>query len=613
MATVSDIVSGTYTNSQKYAESAQKQLDGFTKALSAAIHKPPTVSYSWRTPPIGSVRTIPDLPVLPDIQFEQGNLADKPRGESESPPPEITVDPFTEQAPTLSFPSAPTMSFGSVPQVPPLVLPEFPDAPKLDSPASPRFLTINTPTFAGVSLPSGAGLDEIPQLDLVQPTPYQYIAGNEYASQLLEKLKAVLERRLNGGSGLLPEVEQALWDRARGREVGVAKGKLREHQRLAEASGFVLPSGALLAGLQQVRKEYYDGLSTLSREVSIQQAQLEQQNLKDTIAAGMQLEGQLIDYSYKLEQLTFEHAKSAADNAVQLYNSGVQAYQALLQAYQTRASVFKARIDGQLAAVEVFKAQVQAELAKAEVNKNLVAQYRAQIDANMSLVEIYKAMMGGAQVQIQAEQARMGAIGEQIRAFVARSNAEVAKMEGFKARVQGEAAKMEGFKAKATAMAARMSAQAEVGRVNVARWQAIQVAKSAEWEGYRASMDAEKTRLAALGQQSNALVDGFRASTAAAVAEAESELAKWVASGRQYEASIQGMLQTAKINGDAVLAANNARLDAAKAGTQVYAQLTSSAYGMLNVSAGISASSGTTVGYSYGGEVSGDVYPLPMA
>ena len=72
----------------------------------------------------------------------------------------------------------------------------------------------------------------------------------------------------------------------------------------------------------------------------------------------------------------------------------------------------------------------------------------------------------------------------------------------------------------------------------------------------------------------------------------------------------QCALQTARINNDATNAANAARLDAAKAGTQVYVQLTSSAYGMMHTSAGISGSESMSVGYSYGGDVSGTVSPV---
>lgn len=49
---------------------------------------------------------------------------------------------------------------------------------------------------------------------------------------------------------------------------------------------------------------------------------------------------------------------------------------------------------------------------------------------------------------------------------------------------------------------------------------------------------------------------------------------------------------------------NNARLEAAKVGAQVYAQLTASAYGMAHASAGISSSAGFGINYSYSNDTS---------
>lgn len=68
--------------------------------------------------------------------------------------------------------------------------------------------------------------------------------------------------------------------------------------------------------------------------------------------------------------------------------------------------------------------------------------------------------------------------------------------------------------------------------------------------------------------------------------------------------SLTGMLGMRKRTPEELRAA------AAKAGTQVYAQLVSSAYGMMHTSAGISGSATMSVGYSYGGDVSGTVSPV---
>lgn len=610
MASAADIVNQVYRTAEEYAQRAQTQLGAFTNTLNAAIYTPPTVSFKWETPAAPAIRAIPDAPELPEVKFEPSNLLARPAPFS-AQAPELGVNRFELDDLTIHIPDAPSLSYGTIPTIPTVRDVPTPDAPVVVMPDLPTYMEVGTVTFAGVNLREDwlDGLENRPTLELLEPTPYQYVAGEKYASALLDQLKAVISRRMQGGTGLAPAVEQAIWDRGRSRETNIALAKSRELQRMADGAGFPLPTGALVVGLQQVNKEYYDQLSTLSRDVSIKQAEMEQENLRQTIAEGMQLESKLIDYSYQLEQMAFESAKAAAQNAIELHNAAIQKFNGLLQGYQTYASVYKTIIDGQLAKVEVFKAQLQAEMSKAEINKLRVEQFKAEIEARMSTVEIFKAQVSAAQTLVEIEKAKISAAGEQVRGYVAQVNAETAKIEAFKAQVQGEATKADVYKAKAAAYASQVGAEAEVARAHIARYQALITAKNQEWSAYETSMRAEGLRLDSVARQSGAMLDGYRAETAAAMAEAQAQLAHWQAVVGQYSAGVQGALQAARINNDATISANNARLDAAKAGTQVYAQLTSSAYSMMNVNAGISGSASMSVGYSYGGEVSSTVPP----
>ena len=608
MASAAELVNQSFSNAQNYAATAQQALTGFTNALSASIYAPPTISVTWASLAAPTLPSLPSVPTMPTIAF----AAPTAPGEWALAEPVITVDDFTELSPTLNLPNAPTVTYGTAPSVPSVANVAVPDAPTLAAVSVPTYLGLSTPTFAGVDLHTDylTKLDNIPTLDLVAPTPYSYARGPEYASGLLATLKAVLTERMAGGTGLPAAVEQAIWDRARSRETQTALANEAEVMRASEAMGFQLPSGVLAAQLREAQQNYYDKLSGLSRDVAIKQAELEQENLKQTITQGMQLEGQLIDYSLKLEQMTFEAAKTAADNAVQIYNAQVEQFKALLSAYNTYAVAYKTIMDAELSKVEVYKAELQAEQTKADVNNSLVQQYKAQIEAGLAYVEIYKAQVGAANTLIQLEQAKIGAAGEQIRAYVAQVNAETSKVEAYKAGVQAEATKVEVYRVKAQAFSAKTGAQAEKARAEISRYTALAQAKEAQWRGYTAQVEAERSRIAALGTQSTALLEGYKAGAAAVETEAGMHTKVWESQMRQYEASQNIAVQAAKINGDFTIQTNNARLDAAKAGTQVYAQLTSSAYGMMHTSAGISGSASTSVGYSYGGDVNVAVDPV---
>ena len=609
MASAAELVNAKFDQAKAYADSATSALTGFTDALNASIGAPPTpFSPQWTPPTPPSAITPPPAPTLPGITVTTPNTP----GAFTEGKPVIVVTDFTDEEPNLNLPPAPTVIYGLAPIVPDVSDVNMPNEPEMADVALPTFLSLSTPTFGGVDLHYDylSKLEDIPTLELVQPTPYHYARGPAYASALLDNLKAVLNERIKGGTGLNPAVEQAIWDRARSRETQTALANEAEVMRQSEALGFQLPSGVLAAQLREAQQAYYDKLSGFSRDVAIKQAELEQENLKQTIAQGMQLEGQLIDYSLKLEQMTFEAAKTAAENAIQIYNGQVEKFKALLAAYDTYAAAYKTIMDAELSKVEVYKAQMQGEQAKAEVNNSLVQRYKAQIEAGMSRVEVYKAQVGAANTRVQLEQTKLSAVGEQIKAYVAQVNAETAKVEAYKAGVQAETAKVEIYSAKAQAYGIKTNAQAEKARAEISRFNALAQAKEAEWRGFEAQVRAEASRLDAIASHSGALTANYKAHAEVLQASASLQERAWEASAKQYEAGQNYAMQAAKMNGDWQMQASEARRDVAKAGTQVYAQLVASSYGMVNASAGISGNASMSVGYSYGGDVSGTVSPV---
>ena len=608
MTAASEVVDA-FDRSEEYAAAATTQVQYFLTELNNSIYSPPTVSVTWNSIAPPSLDALPDVPTMPTIAFN--TPAGQPT-ELSLAEPTITIDDFTEVPPVLDLPAAPVVSYGAAPTVPAPAAVAVPSAPVIVSPDAPTYLTISTPTMATIDLhPEWLDyLDTLPTLDLLQPTPFSYSPGPEYASSLLTSLKATLLARMSGGTGLAPTVEQAIWDRARSRETTTALANEAEINRAAEALGYQLPAGVLVDQLRGAQQDYYNKLSSLSRDIAIKQADLEQENLKTAIQQGMELEGRLIDYAYKMEQLAYETAKQYADNAVQIYNAGVDGYKALLSGYQMYAAAYDTIIKGELAKVEVFKGQLQAEQTKAQANQSLVEQYKAEIQAGLSLVEIFKAQVSAAQTLVEIEKVKIESAGEQVKAYVAVINGETAKVEAYKAQVQAQTTLTAAYESTARAFSAKVGAQAEKAKAELSRYTALYQAKSSEWDGYKAKVQTESERIRALGLQSSTLLDGYKAGAAAIEAEAGMHTKVWETQIKDYEAGQQIVLQSAKINNDAAIQTNNARLDAAKTGAQVYAQLTASAYGMTHASASISSSGGQSVSYSYSNDTTAAVPPV---
>ena len=176
------------------------------------------------------------------------------------------------------------------------------------------------------------------------------------------------------------------------------------------------------------------------------------------------------------------------------------------------------------------------------------------------------------------------------RARTGGTNAETAKVELHKASIQAEGLKQDAYKSQVQAFSAKVSAQAEAARVAIAQTQAKLSAKEMEWNAWKARLSAEVAKMDAAAKQSAILVDGYRVSAYAVEAKANSFMRRWEAEVKQYDAITNISLQTAKLNTDAAIQTNNARLDAAKIGLATAAQRTASAWSMVSASAQISGS-----------------------
>ena len=592
------IVNDKYAKSVEMANTAAQRASAATQAFANAIYSPPQISVQWQTLAAPNLPQIPNAPSLPSLNF---NVPHGEPGALNASLGNVQIDDFNIAAPTLNFGNMPALNIGTAPTLPNINDVAIPDAPNVVLPDAPQFLQLQTHSFGGVDLHEGwlDKLDEIPVLSVLQPERFNYSPGARYASQLMDNLKAVLNARIQGGTGILPAVEQQIWDRARDRETQIALAREQEVLRGAEALGFPLPSGVLAAQLQDARREYHDKLSGLSRDIAIKQAELEQANLKDSIQQALALESTLLEDCYKLEMLAFEAAKTAADIALSAFNGALEKFKALLAGYQAYAAAYDTLIKAELSKVEVFKAMLSAEQLKADINKSLVDRYKAEIDGRMAAVEIYKARVGAAQTLVDIEKARIEAGGERVKAFVATVNAETAKAELYKIRVTAETAKVDAVEAVARAYGAKVSAQSEKARVEVSKYQALIAAKGLEWDGWKARLQAESARIDASARASSIAADAYRAGAAAAEAQAGAFMRRWEADIRQYQAGKELVFNVAKANADAMIHAKDAKMEANKIALTTSAQQVASAWSAVSATASVGASVSETHSYTY--------------
>jgi NifU-like protein involved in Fe-S cluster formation len=508
----------------------------------------------------------------------------------------LLPEPFDASPPVLAFGAPPAESFGLAPDAPGISLVFDDPTLSVALPAPPSMLSLNVRPFDGISLPA-APLDA-PQLDLAAPAIREYTPGAQYASSLLSAVQAELERRITqGGTGLNPAVENAIWDRGREREARTMRDQLQELDRF-ESLGYALPPGVWLDARLKIATENAAANMGVSREIMIKQAELELEGVRDALNIAQQVEATATQYANQVEQRAFEASRYATEAGISIYNARVQAYTAFLDAYKTKVAIYEAQVRAELSRVDAYRAEVQAEQAKADINRALVEEFKVKTEAALSAIEVYKAEIAGIQTKAQIEKLKIETFGEQVRAYSARVNAYTAGVEAFKATVSAETAKQDAFRSAVQAYGIRVDAGAKVIDARIAEYSARVQAKDAEWRAYTARAQAESERVRAIASKNDAVARMYQAEAGANNGFNEVLGRQWTATTQAAINSANISLEQAKANAELFTTQRSLVMDAAKVGATVSAQLGAAALSANNYSTSFSTSRSLSDGRS---------------
>lgn len=609
-------VTAQFATANFYASAANAQAQEFITALNTTVSNlsVPNLDMDLAWPAAPSVGADPTLSFdIPGMSF--------PSDDSGVPPTAPTISIDSSGAP--SSPSLPeyTYTSGSEPARPvdpgELAVVTMPDGlSDWTPPTAPTMMSVAIHPFDGVNS-FGDWVDRLSvmpaDLSLAAPTPFSFVPNDRYTSALLQATAAQISARMEGGTGLAPAVEQAIWDRARSREDIVVQNNLDDVVRNTEARGFALPPGAMHAQLREAQKLGYAKVSELSRDIAMKQAELEQTNAKHAIELGVSLEGKLIDYANNIEQRTFEAARAAASNAVEIYNALVVQYRTMLEKYSTYASVYRSLIEGERARVDAYKAEVDVERTKVDVNKALIDQQRAQIEVRNAEVELYKAELQGVQTLLSVDKLKIEAFGERVKAYSASLNAETVKVEVFKALQLSNQVKAEVHKTSVEAWAERVKAEGELAKNRADIYDSQVRGFLSRTQRYATAVTAEAEKVRAGVSIAGIQVEAGKALLQQNLSNNQLQVENYRALISLYEANKSLAVQKAKVLSDNYFALKNLVAEASKVAAQVNAQLAASAYGTIQANAGIqssdSMSSTHSINYGYQGATSSDVTP----
>lgn len=511
-----------------------------------------------------------------------------------------TVPTLDATAPTINLPPLPGEFEGTAPSdTPALSEYVFPDGVEYSLPSVPTFEELNIPTAPTLTIPDFELDLPTPPIDLVPPGLIFNFKEQAYTSNLMDALTAeLLDRIQNGGTGLHPDIEQAIWDRARNREDQNAIRSENQINIEQAAKGFTRPSGAHLAALDELAQATQNKNADLSREIAIKQAELEQENIKFALQTSLALEQSWMQLHNQVQQRSFEVEKYIQQVAISLYEAAIKRYEVELEIYKTYAAAFESRVRAELAKAEIFKTELDGQRLIGELNLQKVELYKAQLAGINTAVDVYRAELDAVKTQVEADGLQIQNFKALVDAYSASVQAKAAEYEMYASAVKGEMAKTEIYDSQVKAYVSRVEAYSKTADI-----ESIKVRASLDTEGYRLKeylgrLEAIVQNVQAQSAVATAQLDAFRAEAIAYETELKGETARLDGEVKVYDLEIQRarydaeiQLKNAEINIENAKNALSIILEALKSGASVGSSLAAASLSAMNIGANISGSS----------------------
>lgn len=518
-----------------------------------------------------------------------------------------TIPTFTEASPTINLPSTPAPLDVSDPGDAPTVQSEFdfPDAVSVTLPTVPTLEELSLPTAPVIDLPSfELDIPVIPST-LTPPGLIFEFTEEEYSSSLMSSLTAeLLDRIQNGGTGLSPTIEQAIWDRARNREDQNAIRSENQIKVEQASQGFSRPQGAHFAALDQLAQETQNKNADLSREIAIKQADLEQRNIEFAMQTALSLEQSWLQYHNQVQQRAFDSEKFVQEAALALYEADIKKFGLQLEVYKTYSQAFESRVKAELAKAEIFRTELEAQKLIGDINEQKVKLYEAQLSGIRTSVDVYIAQVGAIKTQIEAESLKIQNFKSLVDVFATQVAAKKSEYDMYTSAVNGEMAKIQIYDSKVKAFVSRVDAYSKQVDTESKRIDSDIQVEGLRLKDYLARLEAAVQQSKAQATLSSAKVDAFRGEADMYRAQVGAESSRVDAESKVYDLQIQKAryaaeveLKNAEVNLENAKNSVSLILESLKSGAQVGSSLASSSLSAMSIGASISGSSSDVHSY----------------
>lgn len=554
------------SQAQGYAATTVTAADAALQAGINAVQQVGHTVFSYDGVPLPAPPVVPDAleaPTLEDINLELPAEPDDELLFQDISPIELGTQPvLTAIAPTLDLPNKPSQNpeFSATlpaintnltfPEPPSILMNPLVDAPIItdrDEPVKPQTLLPSFTALAPTDLPvAPTDLQGSFQDAYNSAAPGTITMLDGYVDAMLAKfnpryheqmgrIETQLATYLNGGTGMDPDEENAIYERSRGKHSAEALRVSDTAWTETADRGFTLPGGAILSAVQAARQGAADLNAAAAREIVVLKMEQEQKNLQFAVTTSASLRTTLLNsaLSYHQNLITIngqalDYAKNILAAIIEVYNTSVKAFTVRLDLYRAEAAVFETRLKSALAGIELYKVEIQALEALANVDRAKVEVYKARIDALMVYAKVYEAQIEAVQGRASLEKMKIEVFQAQVQGFTATVQGKNAEWLGYKASIEGEqaVANMYGEQVKVFGIQTDAWRTGILGRAEVAKAQAL--TNGARAENFKAIMSGYNTVVEARGSVARTRLEnqrqrviGFQAASQAQVANAQ--------------------------------------------------------------------------------------------
>ena len=611
MALTVDLVEQRFDDAQAYADDALANVETYMSTLEALLNgleQPSTDSLDEVVFPSQAALNYGAIPSFNEL------LEDFPTFDNLSLVPVVldVVPAVTSsiELKTFNFDSdyisKPSIDYPTVPSEPTLSSIVLPSKPELTFPT--------VPTLDDFIIPAVPIID-IAQFNVVEPTFEQLNTPTEfnfsegaYNSDIRVALfNKILNDIINGGTGLNATVEQDIYDRYLARQINENDRLYQEIQNQFNATGFSLPSGAYANRLLQISSEISVKNDNASRDITINQAELEQKNIQFSVQQAVIIEQMLITFFQEQQNRILQSQQLLATNAVEIYNVLVTKQNLLIEKYKADAEVFQTKVQAELTSIEAYKAQVEGIKTASEIQESRVRLYTAQIAAQELFMNIYQVEMESAKVNLDYENLKLNIFKSQTDAYVANIQGQKLKVDIYQAEVNAEATRAEGFRSEVVAYEAEVRAQLGILESEKVKAEAVINSNQLKLEEYKTSLESYKVEIDAELRTADLTLKGYQASVSAYQAttgvkemEFRTQIAELTAQIELTKAKLQKALATIDSETKSYIALKELAIKGTEGIMNVNAQLAASAMNAVNASAsqGVSSSVSDNTSYS---------------